>query len=57
MQDASDSFDVVFWGAILLLIVVCISYGISERELTTGKIIFLIALGFVGLLVINLFVN
>jgi hypothetical protein len=57
MQDASDSFDVVFWGAILLLIVVCISYGISERELTTGKIIFLIALGFIGLLVINLFVN
>ena len=57
MQDASDSFDVLFWGAILLLIVVCISYGISERELTTGKIIFLIALGFVGLLVINLFIN
>lgn len=57
MQDASHSFDVVFWGIILLVIVVCISYGITERELTKGKIIFLLILGFAGLFVINLFVN
>lgn len=57
MQDASHSFDVVFWGIILVLIVLVISYGISERELRTGQIIFLIALGFVGLLVLNLFFN
>lgn len=57
MQDASHSFDVVFWGIILVLIVLVISYGISERELRTGQIIFLIALGFVGLLVLNLFIN
>jgi hypothetical protein len=57
MQDASQSFDVVFWVVILLVIVVCISYVITERELTTGKIIFLLVLGFAGLLVINLFVN
>lgn len=57
MQDASHSFDVVFWGIILVLIILVISYGISERELRTGQIIFLIALGFVGLLVLNLFIN
>ena len=57
MQDASHSFDVVFWGIILFLIVLVISYGISERELRTGQIIFLLALGFVGLLVLNLFIN
>jgi uncharacterized membrane protein len=57
MQDASHSFDVVFWGIILVLIVLVISYGISERELRTGQIIFLLALGFVGLLVLNLFIN
>lgn len=57
MQDASHSFDVVFWGIILVLIVLVISYGISERELRTGQIIFLLALGFVGLLVLNLFFN
>lgn len=57
MQDASHSFDVVFWGAILFVIVFFISYWISERELSTGRIIFLIALGFVGLLVLNLFIN
>jgi hypothetical protein len=57
MQDASHSFDVVFWGAILFVIVAFISYWISERELSTGRIIFLIALGFVGLLVLNLFIN
>jgi hypothetical protein len=57
MQDASHSFDVVFWGAILLVIVAFMSYSISERELSTGRIIFLLALGFVGLLVLNLFIN
>lgn len=57
MQDASHSFDVVFWGIILVLIILVISYGISERELRTGQIIFLLALGFVGLLVLNLFIN
>ena len=57
MQDASHRFDVVFWGIILVLIVLVISYGISERELRTGQIIFLLALGFVGLLVLNLFIN
>ena len=57
MQDASHSFDVVFWGAILFVIVVFLAYWIGERELTTRQVIFLIVLGFAGLFVLNLLIN
>jgi len=57
MQDASHSFDVVFWGVILFVIVAFLSYFIGERELKTRQVIFLIVLGFAGLFVLHIIIN
>ena len=53
MQNAAHIIEVVFEGALLLAALFCLVHWTGGRKLTNGLVLFLFAIGFAGLLLLN----